>query len=680
MKIPRLFPFALSFLPVLQACSTAGSGSASTEATGKPAVPSVARHDAATFYGTTTFRNASFTADGKRLLFTSDASGVFNAYALELAGAAGATGAQPVQLTSSTSDAITVVDAFPADERFLFTRDHGGDELDHLYVHLSEGKGDGAEVDLTPGDKLKATFVRWGSDRASFFALTNERDPRAFDLYRYRFGAPAGSTAGAKPVEAAAKDAIAPGYERDLLFQNNDGYEIGDVSADGSLVALKKNHDNADSDVFLARTTTAASGPELVRATPHEGKVANGVQEFSPDGKKLYLTSNEGGEFDRVWAYDVATGERSLAYSADWDVTSYRFSEDGRRLVVAINADARTKLALFDTSSGREIALPALPDGDIGGVAFERGGDRIAFYVNGDASPANLHVLDVATGARSQLTQALNPAIAPADLVASRNIRYRSFDGLEIPALLYPPREASSSRRVPALVYVHGGPGGQCRTGYNPIIQHLVNHGYAVLAINNRGSSGYGKTFFHMDDRAHGDVDLKDCVYGRRYLESLDWVDGKRVGIIGGSYGGYLVCAALAFEPEAFDVGIDIFGVTNWMRTLASIPPWWAEFRDSLYAEIGDPATDKERLEARSPLLHAANIRKPLLVIQGKNDPRVLEAESREIAAAVEKKGVPVEFIEFPDEGHGFRIKANRIRASDAFVAFLDRYLEAPAP
>jgi alpha-beta hydrolase superfamily lysophospholipase len=362
-----------------------------------------------------------------------------------------------------------------------------------------------------------------------------------------------------------------------------------------------------------------------------------------------------------VWAYDVATGERSLAYSADWDVTSYRFSEDGRRLVVAINADARTKLALFDTTSGREIALPALPDGDLGGVAFERGGDRIAFYVNGDASPANLHVLDVATGALRSCA-GLELAIAPA---ISRRAQHplpelrRARD----PALLYPPREASPSHRVPALVYVHGGPGGQCRTGYNPIIQHLVNHGYAVLAINNRGSSGYGKTFFHMDDRAHGDVDLKDCVYARRYLESLDGVDGKRVGIIGGSYGGYLVCAALAFEPDAFDVGIDIFGVTNWMRTLASIPAWWAEFRDSLYAEIGDPATDKERLEARSPLLHAANIRKPLLVIQGKNDPRVLEAESREIAAASRRTAcrrvhrVPRRRSRLPRQG-------NRIRAS----------------
>jgi protease II len=658
MKFPRSPWLALALAFVLPACTTSGSASSSGAAETQ-APRQVARHDAATFYGTTTFRGASFTADGKHLLFTSDASGVFNAWSLEISGITAAPGAKPEPITKSTSDSITTVGAFPADGRFLYTKDHGGDELDHLFVFVP-----GSEpVDLTPGEKLKASFVRWGGDGASFFARTNERDPQAFDLYRYRFS-PLGSGGS--------------GCEREMILKNPGSYSIDDVSPDGALAALTKVHDNADSDVDLARTGEAAAGAELVRVTPHEGKVWNKVAEFSPDSKRLFFTSNEDGEFDRVFAYDVATGAKSPALAAEWDVTSYHFSEDGRYLVVSANADARTKLTVHEAVSGREIPLPKLPDGDITGVAFERGGDRMAFYVNGDASPANLHVMDLRNGRREQLTDALDPAIPAQDLVVSENVRYPSFDKLAIPALLYRPHEASVDHKVPALVYVHGGPGGQCRTGWNPVIQHLVNHGYAVLAINNRGSSGYGKTFYHLDDRAHGDVDLKDCVFGRRYLESLDWIDGTRVGIIGGSYGGYLVCAALAFEPDAFDAGIDIFGVTNWIRTLSSIPPWWAEIRDSLYSEVGDPVADKARLEAHSPLLHASDITKPMLVIQGKNDPRVLEAESREIAAAVEKKGVPVEFIEFPDEGHGFRIKANRIRASDAFVEFLDTYLASP--
>ena len=200
--------------------------------------------------------------------------------------------------------------------------------------------------------------------------------------------------------------------------------------------------------------------------------------------------------------------------------------------------------------------------------------------------------------------------------------------------------------------------------------QFLINHGYAVLKVNNRGSSGYGKTFFHMDDQKHGEVDLQDCVWARKYLENLDWVDPDRIGILGGSYGGYMVVAALAFEPEAFDVGVDIFGVTNWLRTLENIPPWWGAFKDALYAEMGDPATDRERLERISALFHAENIVKPLLVVQGANDPRVLQVESDEMVEAVRANGVPVEYVVFPDEGHGFRSKANRITSAEADSPF----------
>jgi dipeptidyl aminopeptidase/acylaminoacyl peptidase len=233
---------------------------------------------------------------------------------------------------------------------------------------------------------------------------------------------------------------------------------------------------------------------------------------------------------------------------------------------------------------------------------------------------------------------------------------------------------------VPAIVLVHGGPGGQSRRGYSAQIQHLVNHGYAVYAINNRGSSGYGKTFYHLDDRRHGDVDLRDVVASRAFLASQDWVDGDKVAIMGGSYGGYMVAAALAFQPDAFNVGINIFGVTNWPRTLVSVPPWWAAQRQSLYDELGDPATDGERLRAISPLFHASNITKPLLVVQGANDPRVLQVESDELVAAVRANNVPVEYIVFPDEGHGFQRRENRVTASEAYLSFLNQYLKGEAP
>ena len=274
------------------------------------------------------------------------------------------------------------------------------------------------------------------------------------------------------------------------------------------------------------------------------------------------------------------------------------------------------------------------------------------------------------------MTHALNPKIDEADLVEASVARFKSYDGLEIPGILYKPHQASAANPVPALVFVHGGPGGQSRRGYSAMIQHLVNHGYAVYAINNRGSSGYGKTFFHLDDRRHGDVDLKDVVASKDFLAGMDWIDGERIGIMGGSYGGYMVAAALAFAPDVFDVGVNIFGVTNWVRTLQSIPPYWASFKESLYDEMGDPATDAERHRRISPLFHANNIVKPLLVVQGANDPRVLQVESDELVAAVKANGVPVEYLVFPDEGHGFLRKQNRIAASEAYVRFLDTHLK----
>ena len=300
----------------------------------------------------------------------------------------------------------------------------------------------------------------------------------------------------------------------------------------------------------------------------------------------------------------------------------------------------------------------------------------MAFYLSSDSAPPNLYVLDLNGLQHQQLTDNLNPEIDQAHLVESEVVRYASFDGLEIPSLLYRPHGAKASNRVPALVWVHGGPGGQSRQRYRAALQHLVNHGYAVLAVNNRGSADYGKTFHHLDDKRHGEVDLRDCVEARKYLEGLDWVDGSRVGIIGASYGGYMVAAALAFEPDAFDVGIDICGVTNWVRTIESLPPWFEAVRASVYAEMGDPATDEERLHRISPLFHAGNITKPLLVIQGANDPRVPRAESDELVEAAKGNGVPVEYILFPDEGHGLRKRTNRIKASDKFVKFLDRYLK----
>jgi dipeptidyl aminopeptidase/acylaminoacyl peptidase len=207
-------------------------------------------------------------------------------------------------------------------------------------------------------------------------------------------------------------------------------------------------------------------------------------------------------------------------------------------------------------------------------------------------------------------------------------------------------------------------------------MQYLINHGYAVFAINNRGSSGYGKSFFALDDRKHGQADLDDCVASKKMLVETGWVDPGRIGILGGSYGGYMVLAALAFRPKEFAAGVDLWGVSNWPRTLESMPAWWGPIRDVLYKELGDPKADAEYLRRISPLFHADRIERPLIVLQGEKDPRVLKQESDEIVEAARKKGVPVEYLVFENEGHGLNRKASQEKAYEAARRFLDKYLK----
>jgi dipeptidyl aminopeptidase/acylaminoacyl peptidase len=596
------------------------------------------------FMATVSVSGASFSPDETRVLFSSNQTGIVNVYTVPVAGGI------PTALTSSTTDTTFAVSYFPDDERVLFTRDQGGNELNHLYVRETDGK----EKDLTPGEKLKASFERWAPAGDAFWVSTNERDPRFFDVYRYDTKT----------------------YERALVYRNEDGYNPGAISGDGRWIALSKPRSTADSDIYLWNADTR----ETKHITPHQGQFDFEPAAFDPETKALYYLTNEGAEFARVRRYLLATGVHQEVEKADWDITATSFSHKGRYRASAVNEDGRTVVKVYETATGAAVTLPQLPAADITSVRIARSEKRMAFYVNGDRSPSNLYVYTFGEAAPKRLTDSLNREIDPEDLVDSEVVRFKSFDGMLVPNIVWKPHQASPSQKAPALVWVHGGPGGQTRKGYSALIQYLVNHGYVVLGINNRGSSGYGQTFYMADDQKHGKEPLWDCVEARKYLASLPHVDKDRIGIIGGSYGGYMVLAALAFQPDVFAVGVDIFGVSNWLRTLESIPAWWEAQRQALYKEIGDPVAQKDMLREISPLFHADRIRKPLIVLQGANDPRVIKPESDDVVAAVKRNGVPVEYVVFPDEGHGFTKRANQISGYRQILRFLDQYLKGAVP
>jgi dipeptidyl aminopeptidase/acylaminoacyl peptidase len=592
------------------------------------------------FMNTVSIGGSSFSFDEKTILFSSNETGIYNAYTVNVGGG------EPTQITDSKGDAVFAYSFFPDDNRILFRSDKGGNEIWHIYVR----EEDGTVKDLTPYENARAIFYGWAYDEKSFFYGSNKRDRRFMDIYEM-------------DIET---------FTPKMVYQNDAGYNFDDVSNDKRYMALSKTITNDNSDMYLYDMDTQG----LKHLSPHEGDINFFPMTFSVDSKSLYYLTDEESEFTYLKRYDIESGNSEKIEETNWDVMYAYFSHNGKYRVVGINNDAKTEIKIYDTKTGRLVRLPKLPDGEITSVRISKSEKLMSFYINGSRSPNNLYVYNFDTKRYKRLTNTMNPEIDPEDLVDAQVVHYKSFDDLEIPSIFYKPHQIKPGEKAPALVWVHGGPGGQSRIGYRAVIQYLVNHGYVVIAVNNRGSSGYGKTFYKMDDLKHGEGDLDDCVEAKEFLASTGYVDEEKIGIIGGSYGGYMVLAALTLRPDEFAVGVDLFGISNWIRTLESIPPWWTAFKEALYKEMGNPETDEEYLRSISPLFHADQITKPMIVLQGANDPRVIKVESDEIVEAAKKKGVPVEYVVFEDEGHGFVKRENEIKGYKAILDFLDKYLK----
>ena len=581
----------------------------------------------------------SFSPDKSKLLVSSNRSGIYNMYTVST------TGGDFTPITTSDSSSIFGISYFPNDERMLYRADGNGDEIYHLYLRDI----DSTISELTPDEGARASFYGWSHDGKSFAYGSNKRDKRYTDIY-----------------EMTIAD-----MSSELIYQNDEGYNLNAISSNKNLFALSKTINMNDSDIFIYNRTDKS----LTKV--NENQSSNSAQDFSLDNETLYYTTDDGAEFSYLMKHNITTGEKEKVLERPWNVSGIYFTQNEKYMVSFINEDAKNSIEILDMSSGKNLELPDFQNGSITSVGISRDETMMRMYVGGSNSPSNLFTYDLATKEQHQLTNVLNKDIDANHLVTAKVIRYKSFDGVEIPAIYYLPHQASAESKVPALVLVHGGPGGQSRQNFSSLTQYLVNHGYAVLAVNNRGSSGYGKTFFQMDDQNHGEKDLQDCVEGKNWLASQSEIDASKIGIMGGSYGGYMTMAALTYTPEEFAVGVNLFGVTNWIRTLKSIPPWWESFKDALYKELGNPHTaDSIRLHRISPLFHTDKVTKPLIVLQGAKDPRVLQVESDEIVAGVRKNGVPVEYVLFEDEGHGFVKKENQIEAYSSILKFLDTYLK----
>jgi dipeptidyl aminopeptidase/acylaminoacyl peptidase len=593
------------------------------------------------FFDNVSISGGYFSSDEEKIIFSSNQSGIYNVYEANIQ-----TG-KINQLTASNKESFFVRAYVPNSNDFIYSADNGGNEINHLFLK----KENDTVVDLTPSENEKSVFYKWSNDNQFLYYLSNKRDSRYFDLYKMKIGQ----------------------WIPEIVYKNEDNFSLSDISNNEKYLLLSRSITTSENKFYLFDINEN----KRIEISSLPGSYSSAG--FSNDNKSFFYITDINNEFSYLNKYDIESMESSLIYETEWDVMYSYLSKNEKYRIIGVNEDGKNSVKIIEVDSNLPIKFPSFNNEDISSVSFSESEQKIRLTVGSSKMPSDLFVYDIEAENLKKITKSLNPKIDSKSLVNAQVIRYKSFDGLEIPAIYYKPLSASKNNKVPALVWVHGGPGGQSRMGFNPLIQYLTNNGYAILAVNNRGSSGYGKSFYKMDDKNHGEKDLQDCIWGKKWLQKQEYIDENKIGIIGGSYGGYMTMAAMTFTPDEFMVGVNIFGVTNWIRTLKSIPPFWEASRKALYDELGDPySSDSIRLKKISPLFHADKVINPVMVLQGSNDPRVLQIESDEIVEELINNDIPVEYVIFEDEGHGFRKKENQIEGYRKIKSFLDLYLKTP--
>jgi len=615
----------------------------SEEKSAKPVAPK--QYSIQQLYKTKNIGGAAFNKDDSKIMVQNNETGIYNIYEISLSDTS------MKALTASTKESNFADDYVPGTDMVIYDADQGGNENSHLYLRHP----DGTFFFIAPGATEKANFTGWNKGKTSLYYTSNKRNPKFFDFY----------------VMDTAK------WAGKMIYKNDNGMDVSGISHNERYLVFTKAVTTDKNEMYLFDSKSK----KMTKISVDTMEATYNPMGFDLNDSSFYYTTTEGKEFAYVVKYNIANAQKDKIYETKWDVAYMNLSENGKYRVIGVNEDGRNKVLLFDHQTGKQLDFPSVSGGDVQGVVISPSEKNMVMSVASDKSPNNLWLYNFDSKQLKQLTRTLSTEVNPDDLVDAEVVRFKSFDGLEIPAIYYKPVTASKDAKVPALVWVHGGPGGQSRAGYAQSVQYFVNHGYAILMVNNRGSSGYGKSFYKMDNRNHGEKDLWDVVYGKRWLAQQDYIDTTKIGIYGGSYGGFMSLAGIIFHPQEFKVGVDLFGVANWPRTLKSIPPYWESFRKALYDEMGDPyGPDSTRLKNISPLYNTDKIKTPLLVLQGANDPRVLPRESDEIVAGAKRNNTPVEYVQFPDEGHGFVKKENQMKAAEVTLKFLDKYLKGEQP
>ncbi|HSE20047.1 MAG TPA: S9 family peptidase [Pyrinomonadaceae bacterium] len=569
---------------------------------------------------------------------SSNSSGFFNAYSIPVAGG------PTKQLTFSTTQHLRPIACFPRDDRILMTRDPDSSEATELFVRYPSG----AEVTLQ-NQEARASFLGFIPGTNSFYCSSNQRIASLFDLYVVN----------------------ADSFSWELIYRNDTHLFPCRVSKNSRYLALMEIHSTDSADVFIYDFVSA----DLVKITNSEPLSYCRFASFDPASSYLYYLTDANTEWTYVVELNIHSQATRVAAQSTTGILQYWFSPTGKYKVIFYDKDGGTQVNILDRRTNSLVKHLGSNEVSIGSLTFSPDDGSIAYFGESNSNPAVLYHHDFAADQTRPVSSFTGRQIVKNSNLCAKALSFCSFDALPIPSVLWYPRKRPTDRTLPALVWVHGGPGGQIRTGYNSRIACLVQSGFVVLGCNYRGSFGYGRSFLAADI---GDAagPLLDLVYAKQFLSSLSFVDETRIGLIGSSFGGYLVLAALAFYPEEFFVGVDICGVSDWISMLENLPQHWRSVQqNSLFQKIGHPERDREKLRRISPLYHAERIKKPLLVLHGANDPRVPQAQSDLLVEAVKRGGGMVDYMIFSDEAHGLRHPVNSVKAYQSILEFLKRHL-----
>lgn len=578
--------------------------------------------------------------DGKKIAFLNNVTGMHQLWQVD------ESCPWPTQLTFG-STRVRSASFSPCGRYLSYSTDAGGNERTQIHVI----DRDGTDRDLSDNPNAFHTFGCWSPDGSQFAFASNRREYAHFDVY----------------IQSA--DGGAP----QMVYEGSSYYLPIKWSPDGQFLLLWELRGNFFNRLYQL---DIASGNLKEISPPGEQPQRYKNLYFSEDGEGGIGITDSGQDFLGIAKIAFKDGSASYIFQEEWDIEQFAMNREGTQATYMVNVDGRSQLKVVDRVDGQfqtPVEVPNFPLGVTGELHYSADGSQLVFTFHGPKYNVNIWSMDTKTLALKQVTFASQAGIDHSKFVEPKVVRYPSFDGLEIPGLLYIPGDYDpASGPLPVIVNVHGGPESQSRIGFASLFQYYLKRGYIVFAPNVRGSLGYGRHFADLDNTDKRLDSVKDLAACAQYLQSLDIVDSKRICVMGGSYGGYMTLAAVSMYPDYWAAGVDVVGIANLRTFIQNTGAYRKRWR---VLEYGDPDIIGDYMDAASPIHHVDKIKAPLMVIHGANDPRVPQDEAEQIVNAMRERNMPVKYLLYADEGHGIAKLHNRIDCYSQVADFLDQYL-----